>query len=267
AGVLLVSTPNKEYYAEVRAQAGPNPFHCHEFEYAEFREALGRVFPHVRMWSQNHADAMVFAPARAESRVLEAGGDGDLRNAHFFVAACSLAPLPEPEIFAWIPSTSNVLRERERHIAKLEGELARKDEWLEELKSAHSTLHEAHNAALAEIQERTLWVRRQDARIAELEAQVAEWVGSLKRDLESAHAEIERLRERERELQATVVERTEWAWALESELAACRHELKARAEEVALAKGQLALVAQSKWVRLGRSLNVGPAVPPEGAGE
>ena len=43
-GVFLVSTPNKLYYAESRAKDGPNPFHTHEFEFEEFRDALTRPF-------------------------------------------------------------------------------------------------------------------------------------------------------------------------------------------------------------------------------
>src|SRR5579871_6100322 len=45
-GQFIVSTPNKAYYAETREQAGPNPFHRHEFDFAEFRDELGAVFPH-----------------------------------------------------------------------------------------------------------------------------------------------------------------------------------------------------------------------------
>jgi len=35
-GLLIVSTPNKRYYAEARAKSGPNPFHEHEFAFQEF---------------------------------------------------------------------------------------------------------------------------------------------------------------------------------------------------------------------------------------
>ncbi len=59
-GILLVSTPNKQLYAEARGEAGPNPFHVHEFEFSEFRDELARVFPHVRMIGQNHAPSVVF---------------------------------------------------------------------------------------------------------------------------------------------------------------------------------------------------------------
>ena len=61
-GVLLISTPNRDYYEQSRGEAGPNPFHRHEFDYAEFQEALSARFAHVRIWTQNHSEAIVFAP-------------------------------------------------------------------------------------------------------------------------------------------------------------------------------------------------------------
>ena len=68
SGVLLVSTPNRDYYAESRGEAGPNPFHRHEFDYDEFRRLLEAVFPYVRIWTQNHAEAIVFAPPERRFR-------------------------------------------------------------------------------------------------------------------------------------------------------------------------------------------------------
>ena len=44
-GQFIVSTPNKLYYAESRRQAGPNPFHVHEFEFDEFRDELAASLP------------------------------------------------------------------------------------------------------------------------------------------------------------------------------------------------------------------------------
>ena len=67
--VLLISTPNRDYYEESRGASGPNPFHRHEFTFAEFAVALGAVFPHVRIWTQNHAGAIVFAPVDLKTTV------------------------------------------------------------------------------------------------------------------------------------------------------------------------------------------------------
>ena len=46
-GVFIVSTPNKAVYAESRENAGPNPFHEHEFELDEFTSALKLMFTNV----------------------------------------------------------------------------------------------------------------------------------------------------------------------------------------------------------------------------
>ncbi len=147
-GVLLISTPNKSYYAEMRGEAGPNPFHCHEFELQEFQRALREVFPHVRLWTQNHVETIVFSGVETASLTIDTPGDTAPETAHFYFAACSRSAIEWDSPFAWIPSAGNVLRERERHIAKLEGELRRKDEWLHELQARHTVLHDEHNAAL-----------------------------------------------------------------------------------------------------------------------
>jgi SAM-dependent methyltransferase len=51
-GMFVVSTPNKLYYAEARGASGPNPFHAHEFEYAEFEAGMREFFPHVKLLLQ-----------------------------------------------------------------------------------------------------------------------------------------------------------------------------------------------------------------------
>jgi ubiquinone/menaquinone biosynthesis C-methylase UbiE len=289
AGVLLVSTPNKAYYAEMRSKVGPNPFHCHEFEYEEFRSALSEVFPHVRIWAQNRAEAIVFAPAAPRKSVLEAPGDHDPENAHFFLAACSQSPLEADDVFAWLPSSGNVLRERELHIAKLEGEIARKDKWLDELKASHAALQKSHEATLDELRERALWARQLNTRIderntvikqlqAEAETRVA-WVRNLERELADAGADIDRLMAREAELQADLQARTGWALALEAkrtehvrqllvENDVHKHQVEElnalrlrHTDEIGQLRARQAMIAQSRWVRLGRSLNVGPVVP------
>ena len=59
-GQFIVSTPNKSYYAESRRLSGPNPFHEHEFEYEEFREALLQVFPNVSLFLEDHTEGLLF---------------------------------------------------------------------------------------------------------------------------------------------------------------------------------------------------------------
>src|ERR1035438_2574189 len=52
-------------------------------------------------------------------------------ESHFFLAVCAHRPQIGNPTFLYVPRVANVLRERERHIAKLEGELATKDQWLD----------------------------------------------------------------------------------------------------------------------------------------
>ena len=119
SGQFIVSTPNRLYYGESRDE--PNPFHAHEFTYDEFREELGRCFPHVMLFVENHADALVFVGEEIEgirSRLEKANQAPD--EAHFFLAVCSQQPLHGSPAFVYLPSSANVLREREKHIGRLQ---------------------------------------------------------------------------------------------------------------------------------------------------
>ncbi len=276
-GTLLVSTPNRDYYAESRGDAGPNPFHVHEFEYEEFREALTAVFPHVRIWTQNHAGAIVFAPQEgATARAsLDAQANHDTKGANFFVAACSRTPFAvAADIYAWLPSSANVLRERERHIAKLSGELLKKDAWLRESVEAHGTLQENHEALTAELRKQNKWAAELNQKVAHREARIAElqreldtrlaWIGNLEARLDSAGAELDRRQaeadeERQRaagevdRLNGIVTERTQWAQRLDTEIAE-------RNAVIAETRAELRRVAATRWVRTGAKLGLGPDV-------
>jgi len=95
-GILIVSTPNARYYAESRAASGPNPFHEHEFEFGEFRSALGEFFPHVQIFFQDRVEAFAFydeSPASGADVEL-ARPSGDYETANFFIGICSPTPLP-----------------------------------------------------------------------------------------------------------------------------------------------------------------------------
>lgn len=248
-GVFLVSTPNRAYYAESRAQAGPNPFHVREFDYAEFTGILSAFFPHVEIWTQNHSDSIVFAPASPTVSTLEAAGASDPQTAHFFLAACSNAPIAPRPLFAWIPSAANTLRERELHIARLSSELATKDSWLKDALARHESLHGAHQDLQAELERRNQWaehlnseIAQRDARIGELQDEAAvrlNWIRDLETQIARGRAQIENL-------EAELASRSEWAQSLDAELAHCRAELEA--------------FLHSRWVRLGKKLHVGPEI-------
>jgi SAM-dependent methyltransferase len=272
AGTLLVSTPNRDYYAESRGSAGPNPYHRHEFDYEEFRQALEAIFPHVRLWTQNHAEAIVFSPQNAANTRLEASGSNDPDRAHFYLAACSQSPIAADSVFAWLPSSANLLRERERHIEKLNGELEKKDAWLRQNLEAHSELQRKHEQVTAELERQNVWASELNREIALRNSRIAElqneqevrltWVARQESDIQDfkaqisqAAAEIERLRvesvqfgqecrSRIEELESTVAERTLWVRNLEAEVAGCRSEI-ARIESTA-------------WFRVGAKLGLGP---------
>ena len=280
-GILLVSTPNRDYYAESRGASGPNPFHRHEFDYAEFEAALGALYPHVRIWTQNHAEAIVFAPQNARASTTETAGSNDPAKAHFYLAACSQSPIAASDAFAWIPSSANVLRERELHIAKLKGELEKKDAWLQQTLYAHSELQSRHEELTAEMERQNEWaaeldreVTQRNRRIAELQSELElrlGWIRDLEAQLDRARTEIERLnaesaqltleataqlarlraeaadfRSALADLQSTVAERTEWAQRLDAEIAGYREELRR--------------IGASRWFRAGKTLRLGPQV-------
>jgi len=287
SGVFLVSTPNKRYYAESRAGSGPNPFHCHEFEFEEFQSALYAVFPHVRIWTQNHNQAIVFAPPNPGSAALEATGDPSPEQSHFYLAACSHAEIAANEVFAWVPSAGNALREREHHIAKLEGEIEKKDAWLGELTADHSTLQSAHETTLAELRASNDWAARLNAQLKEREARIGElqdeadvrlqWIGDmearigeLRGEIERGAAEIDRLNIHRGSLEADLAARAAWGQSLNAELrersaelAEVVRRLDEAAEQLRQLHDERQLIAASKWMRLGRKLNLGPVVSGE----
>jgi SAM-dependent methyltransferase len=271
SGVLLVSTPNKAWYAESRAAAGPNPYHVREFEYGEFKTALEAVFPHVRLWTQNHSESIAFVPAAPSCGVFDAPGDPAPESAHFFLAACSQSPIAETRAFAWLPVSGNVLRERQRHIALLEAEIEQKNAWLAESTESRAKLQKSHDDVIAELHQSNAWAAGLNAEldvaraaISRLESEAAErldWVRSIEaqiRDLEDqiarGRAEVERQRRENRDLENTIDERTRWAQSLDAEVQQLRQVLQQVRDE-------LQAIEQTKWVRLGRNLRFMPGKP------
>ncbi|QOY85825.1 class I SAM-dependent methyltransferase [Paludibaculum fermentans] len=286
-GQFIVSTPNKAYYAETRRLAGPNPFHVHEFEFSEFQSELGRFFPSVTMFLQNHVQAISFHPTPGGSGLvaeLEAGSaPAQPETSHFFLAVCALAPQTGSPVYLYLPTSSNVLREREQHIALLESELAKKDSWLEDLKQDHARLNTLHEELRAETDKTASWalgleqeLTAAQARVAQVQDELAaeqssarEVVAAYEAKIDELHMELrtnaaaaeEALRHVEEHLQKkvadlakcvelldaaeeTVKERTLWAQSLQ-----------ARVEQL---EQMLAAAQSSRWVRLGRRIGVGP---------
>jgi len=258
-GLLIVSTPNKHYYAETRAQSGPNPFHEHEFEFGEFQTALGEFFPHVQILFQDRVEAFAFYDGASASKTEADLGrpSGEPETANFFLGVCSCAPLPPLPAFLYVPRAANLLREREQHIHLLENELAQVRTWLDQTTTDRNELLAAHS----DLQNEFAAEQRRAAQIItdlnEENRRKTEWAleteQRLTKEIEqrlSQLAETIHLLDR---AEATVVERTDWARGLDAQLQETRV--------------QLALIRQSRWLKLGRQFGLGPQVEEAPAGE
>jgi SAM-dependent methyltransferase len=283
AGTFLVSTPNKLYYAESRASEGVNPFHAHEFEFAEFRDALAAVFPHVAILLQNRLESQAFYP-HATFAPVHARLDstrGSPAEAHFFLALCSVDCPPEIRSFIYVPRAANLLREREQHIFLLQDERAKTKTWLQGVTSDRQQLMETGHKLEAHLEEQNRWalqldqdykaalqriadlqdlMHREQAKAMEMAAAYQRTVASLEQENRSRtewaletdkrlSAKCDELAATVRHLdqaEATVVERTAWALDLDRRLQQ--------------AEAQLRMFADSRWVKLGRAAGVGPKV-------
>jgi ubiquinone biosynthesis O-methyltransferase len=199
-GLLVLSTPNRDAYAEARRLSGPNPFHTHEFAFDEFASALKARFPHIHLYVQNHVEGIVFQPAcpngQGQPELQQAGLPSDPGGAQFFVAVCSSLPHPAPPPLVYIPTTANVLREREMHIDKLQIDI----NGLREEKQKLVDLFREQNAALDEANR---WGRNLDVQLAAAAARIIEldaendaktgWARRLEAELDATGKELAHL--------------------------------------------------------------------------
>ena len=248
-GLFIVSSPNKRYYASTRAATGPNPYHEHEFEAAEFADELKRVYPNVRLLLQNRVESFAFHPAvsfwPAEARI--DGGGGDAQDAHFFIALCSRGQLPEPKSFVYVPKAANMLRERELHVEALERQLA-------DIRADRQALLDLFQRQTVELEARTEWAQKLDADLKSAadvivalrhEDQIkTEWARKASVELEAKCQELAYCVGLLDSAEATVRERTIWAQTAEAQ----------RAQLAA----QLEMIRESRWVKMGRTVGLGP---------
>lgn len=279
-GLFLVSTPNRLYYADSRRLDGPNPYHVHEFEFEEFDAALREFFPQVAILFQNRVEAFAFHGSTQTSGIgvrLDTATD-EPANAHFFIGVCSAEALPDIETFLYVPRAANVLREREQHIRLLDQELAQFKQWLDQSIGEHHKLQRAHEAQTRHLEARNRWaielgeqLKTAQERIVTLQEECAAIAAGYSRkvaELEQENLEktawaieietrltadlavrADRLAATARLLdaaEATVIERTEWAQRLEAELTR--------------RQSQLTLIRESRWIKLGRTVGLGPRI-------
>ncbi len=237
-GVFIVSTPNIDYYAETRDETGPNPYHHHEFSFDEFRETLGRYFAHITIYTQNHVPAVAFQSINGSSnsapivRMQKAATETDLTSANFFIAVCSQVESPTISSFFYLPSTGNVLREREKHISELE-------KYLEREKEEHAKAVAQYEKLEKELEAANEWAKSLDADVVRAREVIA-------------HMENESITEQQKVAgiltarDAEFEERTQWALSLKSELEQQTHRVNA--------------VLESRWYKLGKKFNFGPDI-------
>jgi DNA repair exonuclease SbcCD ATPase subunit len=227
AGQLIISTPNKLYYTESRGPNGANPFHVHEFDFEEFQSELRGVFKHVSMYLENHVEGVTFQPHEpgqtVEVRV--DAGDPAPDESHFFVAVCAHRRQLGNPTYVYVPRAANVLRERERHIALLEGELATKDEWLDkaqqdlaEFDSEHQKLLGLFRAQKDELERSNQWAGTLNQELEERRARIVELQEEFAREQESARKVAEGYAARFREQEEERERSNQWAEALNREL-------------------------------------------------
>jgi SAM-dependent methyltransferase len=196
-GQLIVSTPNKLYYTESRGVHGANPFHVHEFDFAEFRGALEDVFPHVTLFLENHVEGVAFQPLKPGETVethIDAG-DAAPDESHFFLAVCAHRTQIGNPTFVYVPRAGNVLRERERHIGLLDGELAQKDEWLDKAQRDLASLELEHRKLQGELEQSNQWADTLNEELAERRERVDELQRELSSEQENAQAQVSRIEE------------------------------------------------------------------------
>ena len=287
AGQLIVSTPNRLYYTESRGAEGANPFHVHEFDFDEFTRELKQFFPYVSMFLENHIEGVTFQPHEpghtVEARVDSADPLPD--ESHFFLAVCAHRPQIGNPTFLYVPRVANVLRERERHIAKLVGELTTKDQWLAEFDREHQKLLLMFHEQKEGLERSNRWAEELNAAVGARGGRIDELQQELARDQENARQVVAAYNAKIAALEQEGREKTQWALDTEARLTA---EIRNIANELAKAaatleqtekdmqdravwalrleqekrqlEDQLNMVRASRWVKLGRKVGLGPAL-------
>jgi SAM-dependent methyltransferase len=293
AGQFIVSTPNRLYYTESRGAHGANPFHVHEFDFDEFHAELKAVFPYVTMFLENHVEGVTFQPhvispgegaSTVEARVDES--EPAPGESHFFVAVCAHRPQLGSPTFVYVPRTGNVLRERERHIALLEAEVATKTEWLAQAQQDHRVLLDKFRDQKEALERSNRWAEAQAKELEQCRARITALQDEVAREQAAAQKMAAEYAAKVLQLEEDIRDKTRWALDVEASLTAevkkqtadlvlavealhrTEKELDERTawalqlQEEARKLGELlALVRASRWVKLGRKVGLGPALP------
>ncbi len=253
-GTFLVSTPNRLYYTESRGEAGANPFHVHEFAFEEFREELRGVFPHVSMYLQNHMECIAFQPCSGGSVSAQAEpGEAVPREAHFFVALCSLTALSPSPGFVFVPRMANVLRERERHIGLLGRHVELLEQQIEEVRADRRRLADLFDEQQKAIERSNHWADELNRDLDATRARIVALQQEVAREQKSALDMASGYEEQIAALKGELSKAQSWAQALDKQLGE-------EQERVAQLEHDMHVIRSSRWMKLGRAAGLAPRI-------
>jgi SAM-dependent methyltransferase len=242
-GLLLISTPNRLYYTEERKEL--NPYHTREFSFDEFSSFLRQQYQEVEITFQNHVssifvgdpDILKATDARIENR------DPDQKStANFFLAVCSKTTgcLPKFGNLILLPSTANLLREKEHWIGALESRVKDLDKNILRLQKEYDDQTEWCLKLDQQVEERVAELIKARERADSLEKELmdrTDWANRLSQELNQRDERIV-------QLQKEFDERTQWALQLDGDLAICQAKLEG--------------LKQSKLYRFSKALGIVP---------
>jgi len=258
-------------------------------------DELKSVFPYLSMFLENHVEGVTFQPheAAGTAEVRVDAGEPAPDEAHFFLAVCAHRPQVGNPTFVYIPRAANVLRERERHIGALEGELEQKNAWLDqaqrdlaEFDRHHQQLLGMFRSQTAELEQRNTWALDLNRELEEARTTIGELQETIAREQREWRQVADAYDAKVRELEEDIAGKTKWALDTEAQLTAeienCRSELarclealhQSEAEleertawalrlqdEAKKLEEQVAMCRASRWIKLGRRIGLGPALP------
>ncbi|MCZ6751681.1 MAG: hypothetical protein O7E51_07625, partial [Acidobacteria bacterium] len=198
---------------------------------------------------EHSADCILQAAEEAEEGKDSVAGSKERKQerekaAHFFVALCSNRPLDPARPLLYLPSTGNVLREREIHIHLLTNHLTQ---------------------AREQVTAQMVHFQQQEQKLEQLLEERTQWAWSLQQEMEQARAAFQKLHQE-------FEERTQWAWSLQQEMEQARaalqklhQEFEERTawalnlkEELEQRWEELRLLYGSLWYRIGKNLRLSP---------
>jgi SAM-dependent methyltransferase len=147
----------------------------------------------------------------------------------------------------WARGLESELQTRTDWAHKLEAELQTRTDWAHKLEAELQTRTDWAKKLEADLQTRTDWARGLEA---ELQTRT-DWANGIEAELQTLRSEFRNLIGVLDERERTIIERTDWARGLEAEVASLRKDLES-------VVAMLGAVKESRWVKLGHSLGLGP---------